>query len=79
MYFGAWNSTPSSIKFAWGARRLLAPGIRGWGRDGGNSLRRIERPGETGPESGQFSNLVRGQTIQVFYLPSKVSQPPDET
>ena len=26
------------------------------GRDGGNSLRRIERLGETGPESGQFSN-----------------------
>ena len=40
----------------WGARRPLAPGIRGWGRDGGNSLWRIERRGETGPESGQFSN-----------------------
>ena len=29
------------------------------GRDGGNSLRRIERLGETRPESGQFSNAAQ--------------------
>ena len=44
----------------WDARRPLAPGIRGRGRDRGNSLRRIERLGETGPESGEFSNAATG-------------------
>ena len=53
------DSFKLSLHLTWGARRPLAPGIRGWGRDGGNSLRRIERLGETGLENGQFSNPGR--------------------
>ena len=65
---GTWRRPHLGKIGPWGARRPLALGIRGWGRDGGNSLRRIERLGETGPESAQFSNHGPGYSTSVRFM-----------